>query len=97
MTRATEMLNKEMPRGFVQINAEDAGRLRIRNSAMVTLKTRRGAVRTSAAISKEVPQGLLFIPIHFAEACANILTNPALDPSCKMPEFKVCAARVETS
>ena len=95
MTRKTDILNNEMPQGFVQVNAKDAMKLGIRNNEMVTLKTRRGSIQAKASISEEVQTGLLFVPIHFAESCANVLTNPALDPSCKMPEFKVCAVRME--
>ena len=95
MTRKTDILNNEMPQGFVQVNAKDAMKLGIRNNEMVTLKTRRGSIQAKASISEEVQTGLLFVPIHFAESCANVLTNPALDPSCKMPEFKVCAVRLE--
>jgi predicted molibdopterin-dependent oxidoreductase YjgC len=46
-------------------------------------------------VTVEVPAGMLFVPFHFDDACANVLTNPALDPACKMPEYKVCAVRME--
>jgi len=42
-----------------------------------------------------VRPGMVFVPFHFMESCANVLTNPALDPTCKIPEFKVCAVRLD--
>ena len=95
MTRRTALLHNEMPQGYVQVNPEDAMKLGIKNNEIVTLKTRRGSIETTAIISDEVQSGLLFVPIHFAESSANRLTNPVLDPGCKMPEFKVCAVRME--
>jgi len=95
MTRRTPKLNDEVSRGFVQINPADAAKARVRSGDTVTLETRRGSIETQARITTEVPPGLLFVPFHFAESCANVLTNPALDPACKMPEYKVCAVRME--
>ncbi len=95
MTRRTPKLNDEVPRSFVQVNPADAAKDGVRSGDMVTLKTRRGSIETQARITTEVPPGLLFVPFHFAESCANVLTNPALDPACKMPEYKVCAVRME--
>ncbi len=95
MTRRTDTLNNEVSRGFVQVNPEDAMKLGINGNAVVTLATRRGSIEADARITEEVPPGLVFVPFHFAESCANALTNPALDPTCKMPEFKVCAVNLE--
>jgi formate dehydrogenase alpha subunit len=95
MTRRTPKLNDEVPRGFVEINPADAARSGVRSGDVVTLETRRGSIETQARITTQVPPGLLFVPFHFAESCANVLTNPALDPACKMPEYKVCAVRME--
>ena len=50
-------------------------------------------IRTS--ITERVKERVVFIPFHFVEAAANILTNPAVDPSAKIPEYKICAVRVE--
>ncbi len=61
---------------------------------MVQVATRRGAVEIRARADRDVPQGMVFIPFCFAEASANLLTNPVLDPFGKIPEFKFCAARV---
>jgi len=62
---------------------------------MVTLETRRGKIKVEAKVTDEVPPGLLFVPFHFADSPANVLTNPALDPGCKCAETKVCAVRME--
>jgi formate dehydrogenase major subunit len=57
--------------------------------------TRRGAIELKVRGDSDVPEGMVFIPFCFAEAAANLLTNPALDPFGKIPEFKFCAAKVE--
>ena len=56
--------------------------------------TRRGAIELKARADSAVPPGMVFIPFCYAEAAANVLTNPQLDPFGKIPEFKFCAARV---
>jgi len=95
MTRRTPKLNAEVLSGFVEVNPEDASKAGIKDKDMVTLETRRGSIETQAKVTDEVPPGLLFVPFHFADACANVLTNPALDPSCKCAETKVCAVKME--
>jgi formate dehydrogenase major subunit len=62
---------------------------------MVRVTTRRGSVVLTARQDDAVPDGVVFIPFAYVEAAANLLTNPALDPFGKIPEFKFCAARVE--
>jgi len=61
----------------------------------VRVSTRRGTIELATRQDDAVPDGVIFIPFAFVEAAANILTNPALDPMGKIPEFKFCAARVE--
>lgn len=95
MTRRTPKLNDEVSSGFCQVNPQDAATERIGNGSMIILKTRRGSIEAEARVTDEVPEGLVFIPFHFTESCANKLTNPVLDPACGMPEFKVCAVNVE--
>lgn len=95
MTRRTPKLNDEVPQGFCQINPVDAAKKKINIGDTVRLKTRRGSIEAETRVTKEVPEGLVFVPFHFAESCANQLTNPALDSACGMPEFKVCAVKVE--
>ena len=62
---------------------------------MIKVLTRRGEINIKAKVSNKVFKGLIFIPFHFEEAAANILTNAAVDPIAKIPEFKACAARIE--
>ena len=61
----------------------------------IRVSTRRGEVLLRARQDREVAEGMVFIPFCFAEASANMLTNPQLDPYGKIPEFKFCAAKVE--
>ena len=95
MTRRTDALNSEVPEAYVEINPEDAVKLRVRSGIRIVLETRRGRIEAVAKVTERVPQGTIFVPFHFSESCANILTNPAHDPASKMPEFKVCAVKEE--
>jgi formate dehydrogenase major subunit len=61
----------------------------------IRVATRRGEIEIAARADADVSPGTVFIPFAFVEAAANLLTNPALDPFGKIPEFKFCAARVE--
>jgi predicted molibdopterin-dependent oxidoreductase YjgC len=95
LTRRSEKLHQEVPEGYVEISPEDADRLGLGKSEPVRVISRRGELETKAWITRRVPPGTVFIPFHFAEAAANLLTNPALDPIAKIPEYKVAAVRVE--
>ena len=95
MTRRTPKLSDEVRHGFVEVNPEDAVRAGVKDKDMVTLESRRGNIRAQARVTDEVPPGLLFVPIHFPDSCANVLTISALDPSAKCAETKVCAVRME--
>ncbi len=96
MTRRSEPLAWREPRGYIEINAEDAERVSLEDGHAVVVKSRRGTVRTRAKISDRVPPGTVFLAFHWREASANILTQDfALDPVAKIPEYKVCAVRVE--
>jgi formate dehydrogenase major subunit len=70
-------------------------KLGIKPGDPIRVSTRRGVVELAARQDDAIPDGVIFIPFAFVEAAANILTNPALDPFGKIPEFKYCAARVE--
>jgi predicted molibdopterin-dependent oxidoreductase YjgC len=61
----------------------------------VEIVSRRGRVRVKPKIVDHVPPGIVFMTFHFKEAAANLLTIDALDPVAKIPEYKVCAVRVE--
>jgi formate dehydrogenase alpha subunit len=94
MTRRTPKLVDEVRRGFVEVNTDDASKAGIRNKDMVDVETRRGSIEAEAKVTDEVPPGLLFVPFHFFDSRANVLTIPVLDPSAKCAETKVCAARL---
>jgi formate dehydrogenase alpha subunit len=95
MTRRTEKLHREAPDGYAEVNPVDAERLGIVKSGRVRLISRRGQIEARAWITRRVPEGVVFVPFHFAESAANTLTNGALDPKSGIPEFKVCAVRLE--
>ena len=95
MTRKVAGLNVLKGEGAVEINPEDASKLGIADDDMVEVSSRRGKVTARARVTEASPAGVIFMTFHFAESPANILTNPALDPVAKIPEFKVCAVRVE--
>jgi formate dehydrogenase alpha subunit len=97
MTRRTEALNREIPIGYMEINFKDAKKLNIVDGEKVSVKSRRGKIEVKVLETRRVPEGLIFIPFHFAESPANALTNSAFDPVAKIPEYKVCAVKVEKS
>lgn len=97
MTRRTSLLDREVPQPTVEINPEDAKRMNIRNGQRVDVETRRGSICLEARVTPNVPAGTIFVPFHFCEAPANVLTAQALDPQSKIPELKVCAARIRRS
>ena len=94
MTRRSKGLNAIAPGPYVEINPADAGRLKVEDGQRVSVSSRRGTIKVSAMVTAKVSEGELFIPFHFHEGAANVLTNPALDPKAKIPEFKVCAVSV---
>jgi predicted molibdopterin-dependent oxidoreductase YjgC len=81
----------------VEVNTEDANRLGIEDGDWVEVTSRRGKIRIKALVSDKIRPGVIFIPFHFAECAANMLTNPALDPIAKIPELKVCAAAIQAT
>lgn len=95
-TRRVAALEKLAPEAFAEMHPGLARRFGIADGDPVTLTTRRGAIRVKACLTPAIRQDTLFVPFHWGgEACANALTNPALDPVSKMPEFKVCAVRMD--
>ena len=68
-------------------------RLNVSAGDIIRIETRRGAVEVKVRSDRDVPEGMVFMPFCYAEAAANLLTNPALDPFGKIPEFKFCAVR----
>ena len=95
MTRRAANLDALEPVSFASLNPRQMSDLNLTPGDTVRISTRRGNIKTSIRADREIPAGMLFIPFCFSEAAANILTNPQLDPMGKIPEFKVCAAKVE--
>jgi predicted molibdopterin-dependent oxidoreductase YjgC len=95
MTRKVEGLNVLRGEGLVEINPEDASSLGISDGEKVKVISRRGEVVARAKVTEVSPVGVVFMTFHFAESPANLLTNPAVDPVAKIPEFKVCAVRIK--
>jgi len=95
MTRRATVLDAIEPGAIAQLSRGTIAKLGIKPGDPVRVTTRRGAVELFSRQDDAVPDGVVFIPFAYAEAAANILTNPALDPFGKIPEFKYCAARVE--
>ena len=95
MTGRVDGLQELSPEAYVEVNPLDAGRYGIEDGARVRVSSRRGSIEVLAKVTTRVPQGTVFIPFHFGEQAANRLTNPALDPISKIPEYKVCAVKLE--
>ena len=95
MTRNSPSLDAEVREGFLEMNPGDAEKLGVAQGDEVSVTSRRGTVTLKTAVTDRVGEGLLFMAFHFLESNANILTNPAMDPIAKIPEFKVCAVRLE--
>ncbi len=79
----------------MEINPIDSGKLGIKHGEMLRVSSRRGTIDIKARVTDRIRNGLVFIPMHYHEAAANLLTIDALDPIVKIPELKVCAVRVE--
>jgi predicted molibdopterin-dependent oxidoreductase YjgC len=94
MTRRSPLLDREVPSPFVEVNPEDASRAGLRNGQKALVETRRGQLQLEVKVSPGVPKGILFMPFHFSEAPANLLTGASLDPSSKIPELKISTARL---
>jgi len=95
MTRRVRRIEKHAGEAYVELNPGDAERLGIQNGDVIRVRSRRGKVKIKARITTRVSEGTVFIPMHYREAAANVITNDALDPVVKIPEFKVCAVSVE--
>jgi assimilatory nitrate reductase catalytic subunit len=95
-TRRVRPLAEAAPEAFVEMHPDLAARLGIDDGADVRVASRRGTATVRARLTDAIRHDTVFIPFHWAgEGRANLLTNPALDPVSRMPEFKVCAVRLE--
>jgi len=95
MTRVSPTLHHELEEGYMEMNPADARHMKIKDGERVTVSSRRGSIQIKAKVKDTIIRGVVFIPFHFAESAANVLTNPAFDPTAKIPEFKACAVKVE--
>lgn len=95
MTRKSEGLNDRAPESFVEISPPDARKHNLSDGEMVNIKSRRGSISVRVKVSDRAVDGTVFIPFHFAESAVNRLTHAALDPVSGIPEFKVCAVKLE--
>ncbi len=97
MTRRATYLDRLEPEAVASMHPRDLHRLSLQPGDPIRVSTRRGAIELMVRADRAVAEGMVFIPFCFAEAAANVLTNPQLDPFGKIPEFKFCAAKVERS
>jgi len=95
MTRRSFALDSIQPRPMVFIGHDDADRLGIEEGDFVRVSSRRGSIELAAMLTHRETLGSCFIPFHFREAAANLLTIDEIDPVGKIPEFKFCAVRIE--
>jgi formate dehydrogenase major subunit len=94
MTRRASVLDHLEPEPVASAHPLDLERLGVRPGAILTIESRRGRISLYARADDGMPRGAVFVPFCYYEAAANVLTNPALDPFGKIPEFKYCAVRV---
>ena len=95
MSRRSRGLDSREPIPIVEMHVDDALELGLRDGDPVDLTTRRGSVRINVRVSDRQARGQVFVPMHFREAAANLLTNPQLDPYARIAAFKVSAVRIE--
>lgn len=95
MSRRVKEIEQYAGQPYVEINPNDAEAMAIRDGDVVKVISRRGEVNIKAKLTNSVRRGVVFIPIHYYESAVNRLTIDALDPIVKIPEYKVCAVRIE--
>jgi len=95
MSRRAQALNQYVNEPYMEMHEKDMQRMNIQDGEEVLVASRRGQIKTKALMSHRVDEKSVFIPFHFAEAAANLLTNDALDPVAKIPELKVAACKVK--
>jgi formate dehydrogenase alpha subunit len=95
MSRRSAGLDSIAPEAEVEMHPDDAGRLNVGDGDLVRVTSRRGQVTAALKMTRRSPPGMIFMTFHFAEAATNLLTIDAVDPTAKIPEYKVCAVKVE--
>jgi len=97
MTRRAKGPSERYPESLVEINPRDTEKYGIEDGKLVKVTTRRGSIEARTRVTDRSPEGVIFVNFHFREVAVNLLTNPALDPIGKIPEYKVCAVKVEAA
>ena len=95
MTGKNEELMEIEGRSFIEINPVDAAKHGLDQGGRVKVASRRGEIEAEARVTERVPEGVLFMPFHFADGSANVLTSSEVDSISMTPEYKVCAVKVE--
>jgi formate dehydrogenase major subunit len=95
MTRRSKALDAISPEAFAAIHPEDAEELGLEEGDRIEIESRRGKIRLAVKLTTRECRGAIFVPFHFREAAANLLTLDELDPDGKIPEFKFCAVRIQ--
>jgi len=96
MTRRSK-LDDIYPEALVEIHPDDANDIGVNSGDWVKIRSRRGEIEVKVLVTQRSSKGMVFLPFHFVEAAANILTLDARDPQAKIPDYKVCAIAVEKS
>ena len=81
--------------GYIEPNYKDADRLGVKSGDMVAVSSRRGTIEAKARVGRKVSQGETWMPFHFPDSPVNMITNAALDEYARIPEYKVCAVKLE--
>jgi formate dehydrogenase major subunit/formate dehydrogenase alpha subunit len=95
MSRRSKGLLEIYPQALIEVNENDAAKIGLNGNKRVRVSSRRGSIEAQALVTDRVPPGMVYANFHFPEASANELTIAALDPVAKIPEYKVCAVKVE--
>ncbi len=95
MSRRTHLLDREFPFMFVEVNEKDAEKLGLKDMDDCMVATRRGQLTVKARVSDRVKEKVMWMPFHYTEAPANLLTNDAFCPIARTGEYKACAAKLE--
>jgi formate dehydrogenase alpha subunit len=94
MTRRVKTIEAHAGEPYVEINPLDSGKIGIKDGETITVISRRGRIDIKARVTSRVSEGTVFVPMHYREAAANVITIDAFDPHVKIPEFKVCAVKL---
>jgi len=95
MTSRAPGLNEIAGEGFIEVNYKDAEKLGFKNGEKIKVSSRRGSITAVARVGRKCSEGETWMPFHFPDSPANVLTNAALDDFARIPEYKVCAVRME--